>query len=282
MITYHREYVHPKFDTWFRPIAVEIPFSVPLVDPDRPPYLLRCNSSPACGQNHSNDPDDDDSIITYDGRVDALCEDLQDGGYYVFDWKTAAVLAKDDEFLDLDDQFGGYCWALLVKLDLDIKGFILAQSRKDFPRPPRLLKRMQKGCIFSTAKTQATSIEIYEPYVARHDPEAFLRGNYDEFLEWLRGAEATQFSKRLTVMKYDIELENIGANIALEAADMVQNPRIYPNISRFHCMKCPYRQPCIAQFRGEHLDLLFEGGYIKTTRRYWMEDRHKDEKVDAE
>lgn len=281
MLTYHARYVHPKFDNWFKPIAVEIPFSVPLDDPDNPGQPLRCLSSPHCGQIHSNDPNDDDSIVVYSGRIDALCEDLEDGGYFVFDWKTAALLAKDDEFLDLDDQFGGYCWALAIMLNLDIKGFILAQSRKDFPRPPRLLKRLQKGCLFSTSKTQATSIEIFEPYVAHHDPQAFVNGNYDEYLDYLRGAEATQFSKRMTVMKSDIELENIGANIALEAADMVRNPRIYPNISRFHCIKCPYRQPCIGQFRGEHLDLLFEGGYIKTTRRYWMEDR-QEEKDDAE
>src|SRR5207342_725867 len=26
MLNYHTQYVHPKFDKWFRPIAVEIPF----------------------------------------------------------------------------------------------------------------------------------------------------------------------------------------------------------------------------------------------------------------
>lgn len=141
---------------------------------------------------------------------------------------------------------------------------------------------MQKGCIFSTSRTQATSIEVYEPYVAQHDPEAFVRGCYDEYLEFLRGAEATQFSNRMTVLKSDEELYNIGANIAIEAADMISRPRIYPNVSRFHCMSCKYRQPCISQFRGEHLDLMWEGGFLQTDRRHWMEERRQDEKVDAE
>jgi hypothetical protein len=282
MLNYHTQYVHPKYDDWFKPVMVEIPFEVPLQDPDDPGQLLRCTTSPQCGQNHSNNPDGDDSIVVYAGRVDALCEDLRYGGYVIFDWKTAGVLSKNDEFLELDDQVGGYCWALAVMLNIDVRGFIYAETRKDFPRPPRLLKRMQKGCIFSTSRTQATSIEIFEPYVAQHDPEAFIRGNYDEYLEFLRSAEAKSFSNRMTVLKSDLELKNIGANIAIESADMVQKPRVYPNVSRFHCQKCPYRQPCISEFRGEHTDLLFEGGYIKTDRRHWMEQVRHEEKVDVE
>lgn len=280
MLTYHAQEIHPEYDSWFRPVAVEIPFSVTLMDPDRPDQPLRCLSSPQCGQIHSNDPNDDDSFVVYSGRVDALMEDLNDDGYWVWDHKSAALMAKDDEFLELDDQVGGYSWALQVMLNLNIRGFIYAESRKDFPRPPKLLKRSHKGCLFSTSRTQSTSIEIFEPYVAKHDPEAFLNGDYDEYIHFLRTAGVQQFSNRFVVTKTDEELENIGANIALEAADMTQNPRTYPNISRFHCMSCKYRQPCIGQQRGEHLDLLLEGSYIKTTRRYWMEE--EEEKVTTE
>lgn len=282
MLAYHAQFVHSDFDDWFKPVMVEIPFEVPLMDPDRPGMLLHCTNSPACGQTHSNDPNSDDSIVVYAGRVDALMEDLRYGGYFVWDHKTASLLAKDEEFLQLDDQVGGYSWALSVMLNLDVRGFIYAESRKDFPRPPRLLKRMHKGCLFSTSMTQATSIEIFEPYVAKHDPEAFIAGKYDEYLEFLRSAAATQFSQRFTVIKSDEELFNIGENIAVEAADMVRSPRIYPNVSRFHCKSCKYRQPCIASFRGEHLDLMWEGAYIKTDRRHWMEQVRQEEKVEAE
>jgi PD-(D/E)XK nuclease superfamily len=283
MLGYHTLYVHPEFDDWFKPVAVEIPFEVPLQNPTNPGQPLRCFNSPTCGQNHSNDPDDDGSLVVYSGRVDALMEDIRDGGYFVWDHKTAVQLAKDDEFLQLDDQVGGYSWALSVMLNLDIRGFIYAETRKDYPRPPRLLKRQQKGCLFSTAKTQSTTIEVFEPYVAKRDPVAFSEGRYDEYLEYLRSAQATQFSNRLPVLKTDIELENIGINIAIEAADMVGFPWVYPNVSRFHCTSCKYRQPCISEFRGEHTDLLWEGGFIKTDRRYWMEERRRlQEKVDAE
>lgn len=282
MLTYHARYVHPKEDTWFRPVLVEIPFRVPLMDPDNPSQPLHCTNSPWCGQNHSNDPNDDDSIVSYDGRVDALCEDLADGDYYVFDWKSAATLAKDDRFLEQDDQIGGYIWALRVKLNLDVRGFIYAETRKDFPRPPRALSRSYKGCIFSTSKTQSTSLEVFEPWVAQNDPEAYLEGNYDEYLHFLRSNDATLFSQRFTVVKTDEESENIGVAIAEEAADMVSSPRPYPNKSRFHCLSCKYREPCIGMDRGEEISYLLEGGFIKTDRRYWMEDRRRTVIIDAE
>lgn len=273
MLSYHAQFVHPKFDDWFKPVAVEIPFDVPLQDPDNPGQPLRCTNSPACGQTHSNDPEDKDSIVVYSGRVDALMEDTRYGGYFIWDHKSAASLAKDDEFLALDDQVGGYSWALQVVLNLDIKGFIYAESRKDFPRPPRLLKRMQKGCSFSTSKTQSTNLEVYEPYVAQNDPVAYIDGCYDEYIEFLRSSGAMLFSQRFVVLKTDEELNNIGRNIAVEAADMVSNPRIYPNVSRFHCGGCKYREPCIGTFRGEDISFMWGGSFIQTDRRHWMEER---------
>jgi hypothetical protein len=279
MLNYHAEYIHPEFDNWFRPVAVEIPFEVPLIDPDRPPHLLRCFSSPQCGQNHSNDPESDESLVVYSGRVDVLVEDKIDKDYYIFDHKTAAIISANDDFLLLDDQIGGYCWALAVKLNLDIHGFIYAEMRKDFPRPPRLLKRPHKGCNFSTSKTQSTNIDVFEPYVARHDPEAFVRGDYDEYLEFLRSSAAKLFSQRHIIGKSDIELEHIGENIAEESADMVRKPRIYPNISRFQCRTCRYREPCIGTFRDEDVDILLEGDFIQTDRRHWM-DRSRQEQVE--
>lgn len=281
MLTYHARYIHPKFDGWFRPIAVEIPFEVPLGDPDNPGQFLRCLNSPACGQNHSNDPNDDDSIVVYGGRVDALCEDLTDGDYYIFDWKSAGVISKNDEFLELDDQVGGYTWALRVALNLNVNGFIYAETRKDFPRPPRALKRIQKGCAFSTSKTQATNIDVFEPYVAQHDPQAYVDGCYDDYLEWLRSSDTMIFAQRFVVLKSEDELINIGRNIAVESADMVRSPRVYPNVSRFHCGGCKYRQPCIATFRGEELTYLWKNSFIQTDRRHWMEEERTERGVEV-
>jgi hypothetical protein len=283
MLAYHAQFVHPKYDDWFRPIMVEIPFEVPLEDPDRPGHSLKCFDSPHCGQKHSNDPLSDDSNVVYSGRVDMLAEDLRYGGYLIWDHKTADQLPKDEEFLQLDDQVGGYVFALKYKLGLDVRGFIYAATRKNFPREPRLLKRTQKGCQFSTAHTQATSIEVFEPYVARHDSQAFLHGAYDEYLAFLRSSDATQFHKRLVIIKSDAELRNIGKNIALEAADMVDSKtRIYPSVGRFTCLSCPYRQPCLSEYMGEDTQMMLEGVYIKTDHKYWEKDTDMEDAVSEE
>lgn len=280
MLKYHAEFVHPKMDTWFRPVAVEIPFEVPIEDPDRPNQPLRCTNSPSCGQAHSNDINDPDSCVVYAGRVDMLVEDLRYGGYFIWDHKTAAVLTKDDGFLQLDDQVGSYAWALRYVLGLDVKGFIYAETRKDYPRPPKELKRLSGGRSFSTAQNQATSLEIFEPFVAYHDRLAYEAGAYDDYLSFLKSSEATQFSQRFVIIKSQTELRNIGTNIALEAADMVDSrTRIYPSVGRYTCSTCAFRQPCLGKFQDEDTEYLLESTYIKTDRRYWMDQPSTSEKA---
>jgi hypothetical protein len=270
MLEYHARFVSPKFDNWFRPVLVEIPFEVPLEDPDNPGNPLRCTNSPLCGQKHSNDPNDDGSVVVCSGRVDMLVEDILNGGYFVWDHKTAAQLASDEGFLQLDDQIGTYVWALRYKLGLDIRGFIYAESRKDYPREPKALKRLSGGRSFSTAQNQPTSIEIFEPFVAKHDRPAYEDGAYDAYIEWLKSSEATQYHQRFPVIKSEAELIHIGENIAMEAADMV-NPktRIYPSVGRYSCSNCAFRQPCLGMFMDEDVQYLLESTYIKTDRKYW-------------
>lgn len=279
MLKYHGEYVHPKFDTWFRPVLVEIPFEVPIEDPDRPGNPLKCLNSPQCGQGHSNVFGDPDSNVVYAGRVDMLVEDLRFGGYFIWDHKTASALATDDGFLQLDDQVGSYAWALRNVLQLDIRGFIYAESRKDFPREPKQLKRLMGGRSFSTAQNQATSLEIFEPFVAKHDPVAYRDGAYDEYLQFLKSSEATQFHQRFVIIKSETELTNIGKNISLEAAEMVDpRIRIYPSVGRYTCSTCAFRQPCLAKFMDEDDRYLLESAYFQTNRKYWHEQPMSSEK----
>ena len=91
MLSYYIENVHkvPGNDDWFKPVNVEIEFEVPIKQDDE--ELLRCTDSPDCGQTHRNFFDYD-NIVTYGGRVDCLVEDLNKGGYWILDWKTAAEL----------------------------------------------------------------------------------------------------------------------------------------------------------------------------------------------
>lgn len=277
MLTYHATYVSPKYDNWFRPVAVEIPFQVPIEDPDDPSQLLKCTSSPSCGQGHSNSGED--SRVIYAGRVDMLVEDLRYGGYFIWDHKTASALATDDGFLQLDDQVGSYAWALRHVLQLDVRGFIYAESRKDYPREPKALKRLSGGRSFSTAQNQATSLELFEPFVIKNDRLAYDEGAYDDYLAFLRSADATQFHQRFVIIKSEAELNNIGKNIAKEAADMVDSKtRIYPSVGRYTCSTCAFRQPCLSEFMNEDVTFQLESNYIQTNRRYWMDQPPSSEK----
>lgn len=263
--------VHTRFDDWIEPVYVEVPFTVPIQHPERD-EPLRCLNSPHCGQSHSNDPTSDDSLVVFSGRVDAIMKDKRYGGYLIWDHKTAASLAPNDDFLQLDDQVGSYPWALSTVLGIDVRGFIYQEIRKDYPRPPDPLKKKWGGRLFSTNKQQATTAAIFVPHVKMHDPEGFADSKYDDYIQYLHSDEAPKFHQRFTVIKSDRELYEIGRNISLEAADMVEpNLRIYPAVGRFTCTSCAFRQPCLGTFMGEDVDYLFETQYLQTNRRYWMD-----------
>lgn len=267
MLTHYAREIHPRGDTWFKPVAVEVAFEVPLYDPESG-YQLECHNSPKCGQKHENYGTD--SLVFYAGRVDMLVEDIHNGGYFVWDHKTAAQLAYDDGFLQLDDQVGSYCWALSVVLGLDIRGFVYAEYRKGYPGPPEQLKRATGGRSFSINKTQATNLSIFEAHVKEFDTVAYDEGKYDEFLAFLRSGEAPRYQQRFPIIKSPTELKNIGEMLTLEALDMIDpNLRIYPSVGRYGCQNCAYRQPCVAQFMGEDHIYTLESLFNKVEHRYY-------------
>jgi len=280
MFAYYATHVHPKYDSWFKPVKVEIPFEVPIKNEDG--TYLHCTNSPACGQSHSNDLDSPDSRVVYAGRIDMLVEDEQFGGYYIWDHKTAAALAANEEFLILDDQILSYCWGLGDLIGIDIKGFIYQEIRKAYPKPPPALKRHMGGRAYSTAKTNPTSMEVFEPFVAEHDKPAYEDGKYDEYMEFLRTDASAQFHQRFVIRKSEQELAATGINIAMEAADMVDSGlRIYPSPGKFSCSGCAYKQPCIAKARGEDEEYLLETTFSQTNRRYWMDQPRSSDKSTA-
>lgn len=247
MLTYYATHVHPVADGWFKPVATEIPFEVPLEDVDNPGNTLKCSDSPHCGQVHPNDGDGAD--VVYSGRVDMLIEDLRYGGYFIWDHKTAAQLTYDDGFLQLDDQVGSYTWAIRNVLGVDVKGFVYAEYRKAFPSPPTLLRN---GKRFSVNKQQATTHEIFVSTVSDIDPDGLEDGTYDDYIAYLKSNDAPQFHKRFAILKTEKELEGIGEALHIESADIVDpRLRIYPAVGKFSCGNCAYRQPCLAKFMGE-------------------------------
>jgi hypothetical protein len=264
MLEYYALEVHPTEDVGIRPVKVEQKFSVSLRDADGEP--LRCWNSPKCGQIHENG-----SAVVHDGRVDAIFEDIAGGGgYYIVDWKTVggdkAVDGTEkntgrfsqENLVWVHDQLNTYCWALRLVLNLNVKGFILAEIRKDYPRPPALLKHRRNGGIFSTNRNQSTTLSLFEPYVSEHDVEGWHDGAYDEYLEWLGSREAPIFHKRFRRDKTLKQLQQVGKNLIAEVREMTATDvAIYAEPGEITCKFCAFRLPCEMMMHGmEYLPAL--------------------------
>lgn len=261
MLTYYWTEIHPIQDKWFRPVMTEVRFSVPISNPDTNEPLL-CgggNGSKDCGQFHPpNAP------VTFNGRIDVIIEDLLNGGYFIWDHKSAALLQKDDKVLQLDPQVGGYSWAAALQLNLDVRGFLYVEYRKDYPRDPAVLKRSYRGRIFSTDKNQATDLDHFVRTVSQHDPMAYEGGAYDEYIAWLKSKDAPQFHRRFPIVKTRKNLRNIGRVIFDIAHEMVSPAiAIIPHVGRFSCSGCAYYQPCLAMFLGEDHTHALETNFLK-------------------
>ena len=264
MLEWYGLQVHPKEDHWFKPVMVEVPFKVPICDPvTKEP--LRCHAPlvdneenqsrqdqfggglRTCGQVHAYG-----AVVTYDGRIDAIMEDLYNGGYFIWDHKSAAQIRRDDRLLLLDPQVNGYTWAASSELGIDVRGFLYVEYRKDYPKPPRILAKAYKGRRFSTDKTQPTDYENFTQTVQRYDAPGVAAGVYDEYLAWLQSSEAPVFHRRFPIIKTKRNLQSVAEQIYNIARDMIsQNLTIYPNAGTYSCSGCAYYTPCLGKFLGE-------------------------------
>ena len=260
MLEWYGSQVHPKEDNWFKPVMVEVPFQVPIVNPATG-EPLRCYAPEVipegygnagevlrtCGQVHEYG-----AVVTYDGRIDAIVEDIYNGGYFIWDHKSAAQIRKDDRLLLLDPQVNGYTWAASSELGIDVRGFLYVEYRKDFPKPPKMLSRAYKGRHFSTDKTQPTDHENFTRTVQQYDLPALTAGAYDEYIAWLQSPEAPVFHRRFPIIKTKKNLKVIGEQIYNIAKDMIYpDLLIYPNAGHFSCSGCAYYDPCLAKTLGE-------------------------------
>jgi len=212
-----------------------------------------------CGQGHKWG-----AVVTYDGRIDAIVEDLVNGGYLIWDHKSAAQIRKDDRLLHLDPQVNGYSWAALVGLGIDVRGFLYVEYRKDYPKPPRPLQKAYKGRRFSTDKQSPTDLQKFTQTVQRYDPQGVAAGVYDEFIAFLQSPEAPVFHRRFVIVKNEQNLKSVGQQIYDIAKDMVSpDLLIYPNAGHFSCSGCAYYTPCLAKFLGEDYTHSLSGSPYK-------------------
>lgn len=278
MLEYYVLHIHPKEDVGLRPVKVEQKFQVPILNANG--EQLQCWNSPTCGQRHKPG-----ALVFQVGRIDAIMEDIIRGGLYPLDWKSVggdkAVDGNEKQtsrfsrpdLMWTHDQLGPYCFALRYGMKtesrpgLDVRGFILAEIRKDYPRVPIALKRRNGGGLFSQSKNQATTFEIYSAYVMEHDQDGYYDGAYNEFLEWLQSKEAPLFHQRIRVEKTPQSLKAIGHNLAIEVENMLRpDLGIYPEPGPITCPRCAYRDPCDMMMMGLDHRYTLNSGFHQESR----------------
>lgn len=274
-----RHYVHkqlPKYPDNFRVIKVEQAFKVPLRHPETGDLLYcRCDE---CTHRYGKATSQTPPInwkglpVVYAGRIDAIGED-GNGDYWIIDWKTAAQISADDEFLELDDQITSYVWALRKVLGLPVRGFIYHEQRKGYPKPPERNKVVRLGCSFSVSKSQTTDLETFVATVKDEDTEAYEAGRYDTFIQYLKD-EGIIYHKRWELIKTDEELKTVEYDIGNEVLDMLDtNLRTYPSPGKFGCKYCGFRQPCLGRRKGEDVAYMLETLYKNEEPYYYRQER---------
>lgn len=286
MIRYYTENISRYTDVGFTPVEVEIPFEIAILSPTGEPIWCKCNHCwrKWCKWLDSN-PEGPYQVdfeareswrrdwqglpVTYGGRLDMLAmDDL--GRYWIYDWKTTSRILDEDaesSFLTLDDQVSSYIWALR-SLGLNVVGFVYVEIRKAYPTTPKELSRLYKGRRYSTSKTEFATPEQYMKFVEDNDPLAYAQGLYDEHIGWLK-SEGPKFHQRHQIHKNDKEVAMAGYNIWLEAQDMTQEPRIYPQPGRFSCNTCLFKQPCIGKNQGEDYQYTLDSMFDKQEFHYY-------------
>lgn len=241
----------------FVPIYVEVEFEVPIPVPswswlDLPPrFACRDGNLTFCG-----------CPVVYQGRIDLVVQD-ELGHYWLDDHKTTAQIRADVvTHLEMDEQMKSYVWAIQRQIGIPIRGAIYNELYKGIPEPPPENKVQRKGRWYSVNMSQDTSYELYKKTVMEGDPNAYAAGLYDEFLNYLLQL-GNKYFRRTQVMYNDFELEFLGYQICLEAIDMLSNPLIYPNPSRFKCGYCMFRTPCLANMDGSGEDFVLKEMYTK-------------------
>jgi hypothetical protein len=199
--------------------------------------------------------------VVYQGRIDLIVE--KDGRYYIVDHKTCAQMREDViTFLAMDEQMKSYGWGVQEQLGIPIAGIVYNELYKGVPEPPAQNKTQRQGRWFSVNKQQDTSYTLYLETVKELDPIAHQAGLYDDILAYLQ-YEGKQYQRRTWVTYNKYEYQSIGYQICLEAIDMLSDPLIYPNPTRFQCGYCDFKEPCLSRMDGSDEKYVLDRLYIK-------------------
>ncbi len=197
-------------------------------------------------------------------RIDMLTErKTPKKGLWIVDHKTAAQ-APNDRGLDFDDQVTGYCYVVWRWTGMIPRGVVYNVLIKCEPKEPRILKDGK----LSTAKDQLTTPDLYRE--ALQDHKLIMPGGtivteqHAACLEALLARGWDPFFRRFEVTRNEQQMLNFERRLLQEHDDMtdaIDDGKLYPNPSTFHCPMCSVKNICLAHEDGSDVGDVIEHQY---------------------
>ena len=181
------------------------------------------------------------SGVLYTCRVDMLAVDAADEYWVVRhrivdDWQHRDALVRDEEAI-------AACWTWEQDyIGMQIVGTIHNELRTDLPldRPGPGTARLRGPVAQHEGSGGGRSIPAHQ----RESVRASRVEPANRFEQHTAGPV-----RRTRIRRSRDELSSAGAQLAVEALDMLRDPAIYPNPGA-HCSVCEFAAPCVAMFAG--------------------------------
>ena len=230
------------YDAWavtvddFAPIRIDHDVSGLLPDPDEPERGLSTT---------------DGMAVVYSARVDLLAVDAADEYWVVRhlivdDWQDVDALLRDEEAV-------AACWAWEQDyIGMDIAGTIHNEVR--------IGGRLEMPAERESVRKQ----------VAQHEPSGGGRSIPQHRRIYARASEPQSdkrieqrtagLVRRTRIRRGRDEIASVGAQLAVEALEMIRNPPIYPTPAA-HRRHCEFSAPCLAMMAAHDAELLLANGF---------------------
>lgn len=270
MMDYYKMYAEANDD--FDVLMTEHTFSIPVWDYENDRILCAIDT-------RENSPNYGKELEVHSrGRMDAILLRHHAEKLGIMDHKTTAdnplhtletLLPK----LESDEQVTSYLHAGQVEAnyyDLPHKGkpfeeVIYNVLRKAYPKAPTIL---QSGLFSVDRQNESTTYAILSEWIKRNLPGVSLTEKQQAYVDYLKDAGDKQFIYRHLVRRSQHQLASAGERLYLEALDMLDDPRIYPNLTNdWLCRNCQFRAPCLAKEDGADFQQLLNDNYATAKDR---------------
>jgi hypothetical protein len=260
MLTFYKDYAEREDN--FAVICEEHTFSVPLLDPNGEILVM-------------TDPRDNKlKEVHLRGTQDGIIQDLDNGQFGILEHKSAIQIGEEyHEKLEKDEQCTTYIFAAerearIHDLEYDKISFVLYNAlRKAYPKPPSSIRN---GLFSIDRQKESTTYPMLMDYIEQNGIDVIVQSDpkLSNYVEYVKNQGDKQFVVRNYVRRNRHEIESCESRVYMEAMDMLDNPRIYPNpTGGWSCLRCKFRVPCIARDDGSPWEMIIADEYEKSWPR---------------